>query len=360
MTEQDDETVREAISRELKRNGQVYYVYNNVRTISEKASRIAALCPEARVGFAHGQMNERELEDVMYSFIEHEIDVLVSTTIVETGLDISNVNTMIIENADRMGLSQLYQLRGRVGRSDRMAYAFLMYKKDKVLAEVAQKRLSAIREFTALGSGIRIAMRDLEIRGAGNLLGKKQSGNMEAVGYDLYCKMLNEAVRAQKGMGIINDFDTAIDILMDAYIPDDYITDEYQKLDLYKRISQIETREDMSEMTDELTDRFGDVPQSVELLIRCAYTRAAAHRAYITKVSRRGSKTDILLYEDAKIMPQKIPDYLAKYPGQLYFTANPAPKFEYHQKNKGMVFLMNELAELFDEMYEEICEKEIS
>ena len=236
--------VREAISRELARGGQVYYVYNRVNTIVETANKIASLVPEARVAFAHGQMKERELEKIMYDFINGEIDVLVSTTIIETGLDISNVNTMIIHDADNLGLSQLYQLRGRVGRSNRTAYAFLMYRRNKMLREVAEKRLHAIREFTDLGSGFKIAMRDLEIRGAGNLLGAEQHGHMEAVGYDLYCKMLNESVKELKGeTQPEEEFDTVIDLDIDAFIPERYIKNEFQKLDVYKRIATIESEE---------------------------------------------------------------------------------------------------------------------
>jgi len=220
VMEYNDEMVREAIIRELSRDGQVYYVYNRVNNIADVASKIAELVPEANVAFAHGQMKEHELERIMYDFIDGSIDVLVSTTIIETGLDISNVNTMIIHDADNMGLSQLYQLRGRVGRSSRTAYAFLMYRRDKMLKEVAEKRLQAIREFTDLGSGFKIAMRDLEIRGAGNLLGAKQHGHMQAVGYDMYCKMLNEAVKSLKGIQTEDDFCTSVDLDVDAlYFP---------------------------------------------------------------------------------------------------------------------------------------------
>lgn len=213
VMEHNSEIIREAVNRELSRGGQVFYVYNRVQHIDEVASEVAKLVPDASVAFAHGQMAERQLENIMLSFINGEIDVLVSTTIIETGLDISNVNTIIIDNADQMGLSQLYQLRGRVGRSNRVAYAFLMYKRDKMLKEIAEKRLAAIKEFTDLGSGIRVAMRDLEIRGAGNLLGAAQSGHMQAVGYDLYCKMLNDAVRTLKGEKKDDEeFETSIDL----------------------------------------------------------------------------------------------------------------------------------------------------
>lgn len=260
VMEYNEEMVREAICRELARDGQVYYVFNRVNQIAEMAAKISELVPDANVAFAHGQMKERELEDIMYQFINGEIDVLVSTTIIETGLDISNVNTMIIHDADNMGLSQLYQLRGRVGRSNRTAYAFLMYRRDKMLKEIAEKRLAAIKEYTDLGSGFKIAMRDLEIRGAGNLLGAQQSGHMEAVGYDLYCKMLNEAVKQEKGIGVEESFDTTVDVEMDAFIPPSYIPNETQKLDIYKRIAAIENDSESDEMLDELTDRFGDPP----------------------------------------------------------------------------------------------------
>ena len=262
VMEYNEEMVREAIAREISRGGQVYYVFNRVNGIVEMAAAIQKLAPEAEVAFAHGQMSERELEKVMYRFINGEIDVLVSTTIIETGLDISNVNTMIIHDADRLGLSQLYQLRGRVGRSNRTAYAFLLYRRNVVLREVAEKRLAAIREFTEFGSGFKIAMRDLEIRGAGNLLGQQQSGHMESVGYDLYCKMLNEAVLKLKGEQVAdNDFETVLDLNVDAYIPSAYIKNEIQKLEIYKRIAGISNEEEYEEMIDELNDRFGNLPK---------------------------------------------------------------------------------------------------
>ena len=242
VMEYNDEMVREAIHRELARGGQVYYVYNRVNNIDEVANHVAALVPEANVVFAHGQMHEHELEKIMLDFVEGNIDVLVSTTIIETGLDIPNANTIIIHDADRLGLSQLYQIRGRVGRSGRTSYAFLMYRRDKLLREEAEKRLQAIREFTELGSGIKIAMRDLELRGAGNLLGAEQHGHMQAVGYDLYCKLLNEAVLALRGENEAEDFETVVDCDIDAYIPPSYIRNEYQKLDVYKRISGIENQ----------------------------------------------------------------------------------------------------------------------
>lgn len=334
VMEYNDEMVREAIERELSRGGQVYYVYNRVNDIADVAGRLQQLLPEANISFAHGQMRERELEDIMYDFINGDIDVLVSTTIIETGLDIPNANTMIIQDADRFGLSQLYQLRGRVGRSNRMAYAFLLYRRDKLLKEVAEKRLAAIREFTDLGSGIKIAMRDLEIRGAGNLLGEAQSGHMEAVGYDMYCKMLNEAVLKLKGEGEEENFTTTIDLNIDAYIPDSYIKNEYQKLDIYKRIAAIENEEEMDDMTEELIDRFGDIPKKVQQLLHIAALKGLAHSAYVTAVEQKGSDIRFTMYERAKIDPQKIPVLLSDYGKDLVFRTEEPPYFLYQKRGK--------------------------
>ncbi len=314
VLEYNEEMVREAILRELNRGGQVYYVYNRVNNIEEVASRIRRLVPEAVVEYAHGQMSERALEDKMFQFMNGEIDVLVSTTIIETGLDISNVNTMIIQDANRFGLSQLYQLRGRVGRSNRTAYAFLMYKRDTMLRETAEKRLQAIREFTDLGSGYKIAMRDLEIRGAGNLLGKAQSGHMELVGYDLYCKMLNEAVLRLKGeLKPEEEFETTVDLTMNAFIPASYVRNEFQKLDLYKRISQIDNQEDLEEMADELMDRFGEMPNAVVNLLNVALMRAKAHKAFIVSIKQIDSRYIIKMYKKVDVDGAKVPLLIDKY-----------------------------------------------
>ena len=335
VMEKNDEIVREAILRELGRGGQVYYVYNRVAN-------------KAIVAYAHGQMNERELERTMFAFVNGEIDVLVSTTIVETGLDIPNVNTIIIDEADKLGLSQLYQLRGRVGRSNRTAYAFLMYKRDKMLKEVAEKRLAAIKEFTELGSGFKISMRDLEIRGAGNLLGARQHGHMEAVGYDLYCKMLNEAVKRLKGEKVENDeFETNIDLKMDAFIPADYIPNEFQKLDVYKRIAEIETEPERDDMVDELIDRFGEPPQSVCNLLEIALLKAKAHDAYITAIVEKANQIRITMFPQAKVATDKIPDLLAAYQGKLRFVPETTPYFVYQQKEEP---LLRQLSELVNEM----------
>ena len=348
VMEKNDEIVREAILRELGRGGQVYYVYNRVANMDIIAGEVQKLVPEAIVAYAHGQMNERELERTMFAFVNGEIDVLVSTTIVETGLDIPNVNTIIIDEADKLGLSQLYQLRGRVGRSNRTAYAFLMYKRDKMLKEVAEKRLAAIKEFTELGSGFKISMRDLEIRGAGNLLGARQHGHMEAVGYDLYCKMLNEAVKRLKGEKVENDeFETNIDLKMDAFIPADYIPNEFQKLDVYKRIAEIETEPERDDMVDELIDRFGEPPQSVCNLLEIALLKAKAHDAYITTIMEKANQIRITMFPQAKVATAKIPDLLAAYQGKLRFVPETTPYFVYQQKEEP---LLRQLSELVNEM----------
>ena len=335
VMEYNDEMIREAIHRELGRGGQVYYVYNRVNNIDEVANHVSSLVPDANVAFAHGQMNEHQLEKIMLDFINGDIDVLVSTTIIETGLDIPNANTMIIQDADRLGLSQLYQIRGRIGRSNRTSYAFLMYKRDKMLKEDAEKRLQAIREFTELGSGIKIAMRDLEIRGAGNILGAEQHGHMEAVGYDLYCKMLNEAVIALKGGQEEEEtFETVVDCDIDAFIPDGYIKNEYLKLDVYKRISAIETDDEYMDMQDELIDRFGDIPKSVDNLLRVAELKAMAHRAYVTEVDINTQEIRIELYPKAKLDVTGIPALIAEYKTALRFAQGEKPVLFYQDKGK--------------------------
>ena len=329
VMEYNDEMVREAIHRELARGGQVYYVYNRVNNIDEVANHVAALVPEANVVFAHGQMHEHELEKIMLDFVEGNIDVLVSTTIIETGLDIPNANTIIIHDADRLGLSQLYQIRGRVGRSGRTSYAFLMYRRDKLLREEAEKRLQAIREFTELGSGIKIAMRDLELRGAGNLLGAEQHGHMQAVGYDLYCKLLNEAVLALRGKNEAEDFETVVDCDIDAYIPPSYIRNEYQKLDVYKRISGIENQEEYMDMQDELIDRFGEIPRSVENLLKIADLKALAHQAGVVEVDVKKQDITIQMYQKADLDVSGIPALMEKYKGTLTFRTGDVPSFYY-------------------------------
>lgn len=351
VMEYDEETVREAINRELRRGGQVYYVYNRVTDIADVALRIAKLVPDARVDFAHGQMSERELENVMYSFVNGDIDVLVSTTIIETGLDISNVNTMIIHDSDRYGLSQLYQLRGRIGRSNRTAYAFLMYRKNVMLKETAEKRLAAIREYTDLGSGFKIAMRDLELRGAGNLLGAQQHGHMNAVGYDLYCKMLNEAVKEAKGIHTMEDFETSVDLNVDAYIPDSYISNEFQKLDIYKRIAGIETQQDYDDMLEELLDRFGEPGKAVLNLLAIAKLKAIAHQGYVTEIKQTGKTVRFTLYEKARLNTEGFPVLMQKYRRGLQFKNEQEPKFILEPQGN-LILALTEFAEELKSMAE--------
>lgn len=351
VMEYDEETVREAINRELRRGGQVYYVYNRVTDIADVALRIAKLVPDARVDFAHGQMSERELENVMYSFVNGDIHVLVSTTIIETGLDISNVNTMIIHDSDRYGLSQLYQLRGRIGRSNRTAYAFLMYRKNVMLKETAEKRLAAIREYTDLGSGFKIAMRDLELRGAGNLLGAQQHGHMNAVGYDLYCKMLNEAVKEAKGIRTMEDFETSVDLNVDAYIPDSYISNEFQKLDIYKRIAGIETQQDYDDMLEELLDRFGEPGKAVLNLLAIAKLKAIAHQGYVTEIKQTGKKVRFTLYEKARLNTEGFPALMQKYRRGLQFKNEQEPKFILEPQGN-LILALTEFAEELKSMAE--------
>lgn len=334
VTEHNDELIREAINRELARGGQVYYVYNRVRSIDEAAAHIQELVPQANVAFAHGQMEKRELEKIMVDFINGDIDVLISTTIIETGMDISNVNTMIIEDADKFGLSQLYQLRGRVGRSNRTAYAFLLYRRDRMLTEVAEKRLSAIREFSDFGSGFKIAMKDLEIRGAGNVLGKSQHGHMAAVGYDLYCKMLNEAVNDLKGIKNEYSFETNVDLSVDAYIPSTYIKSEYQKLDIYKRIAAIESEEELSDMKDELVDRYGSLSTPAVNLLNIALIKSMAHKIGIMEMKgtiEEGPsgcyKTVMKVYPKAEINTEAIPDFIDSFGGAMKLVSGSQPQF---------------------------------
>ena len=330
VMEYNDELVREAVNRELSRNGQVFYVYNRVKGIEEKAAHLQHLLPGARVEYAHGQMPERQLESIMVDFVEGNIDVLLSTTIIETGLDIPNANTLIVDGAENLGLSQLYQIRGRVGRSNRTSYAFLMYRKDRILSEEAEKRLKAIREFTEFGSGIKIAMRDLEIRGAGNVLGSEQSGQMEAVGYELYVKLLKKAVRLLSGIvEEREEFVTTIDCDVDAFIPDTYIRSEYQKLDIYKRISGITNEEAYADMQDELTDRFGDIPAEVENLLRIALTKALAHRASISEITIKKDSFFMTFLPDARINVDAVPDVIAAEKGKLRLERGKNPRFIY-------------------------------
>ena len=290
VVEAKESIMADAIEREIARGGQVFFVYNRVNGIEDIAAKIKSIVPSANVDLGHGQMSSRQLEKVMMRFLQKETNVLVCTTIIETGMDISNANTIIVYDADKMGLSQLYQLRGRVGRSSRQAYAYFAYEKDKVLSEVSEKRLKAIKEFTEFGSGFKIAMRDLEIRGAGNLLGSQQHGHMASIGYDLYVKMLSNAIKSLKGEEVVKEADTEIELKLEAYIPKDYIDDESTKIEIYKKIASIEDKQDMYEIQEEIEDRFSDIPLPVGTLIMAGYAKALGKKLDVKSIRWRDDK----------------------------------------------------------------------
>lgn len=347
VLEENKAVLIDAIKNELARGGQVFYLHNRVQGIFGIAEWIKREIPEARVSVGHGKMKESELEDIMYSMVNGDIDILVCTTIIETGLDIPNANTIIIEDADRMGLSQLYQLRGRVGRSNRMAYAYLTYRRDKMLSDTAEKRLRAIKEFTEFGSGFKIAMRDLEIRGAGNVLGPEQSGHMEAVGYDMYCKILKESVDAMQGIKIDEEFSTSVDITLDAFIPESYIKEAANRIEIYKKIAQISNLEDKLEIEDELIDRFGDIPRQARNVIEAALIKAEAHELGIYELNQKGDNLAIKFERD-KINLQKVLELDKKYPSRLKFipTEKPVINFKLKDKNKLLEEIKAVLTEL--------------
>ena len=323
VLEYDQEVIKEAITKELERDGQVFYIFNNVENIQKKADDIARLVPEARVAYAHGRMTGKEIEDIMQEFIEKNTNVLVCTTILESGIDIPNANTIIVENADRMGLAQLYQIRGRVGRSSRQAYAYITYKKDKMLAEVADKRLKAIKEFTEFGSGFKIAMRDLEIRGAGSLLGEIQSGHLEQVGYDTYCNLLDEVVKEMQGKEVEPDLDIQIDLNVTSYIPDEYISDSSQKIEIYQNIALCKNEQDIQNVVDEIIDRFGNMPGELENLLDIARIKYLAKPLYITKIASK--KTSVVFTYDQKKFNVDIVRLVETYKNKVKFQPGVKP-----------------------------------
>ncbi len=352
VLEKNDEIIKDAISRELKRGGQVFYVYNKVKDIDEVAYKISQIVPEARVTYAHGQMGERELENVMIDFINGDIDVLVATTIIETGLDISNVNAIIIDDAHRLGLSQLYQLRGRVGRSNREAFAYLLYKKDVVLKEEASKRLEAIKQFTQFGAGYKIAMKDLEIRGAGNILGKSQSGHMAAIGYELYVRMLEERVKQLQNQGEIKDeeaFDCNVELKVDGFIPRTYIESEVEKIDIYKKIAAIDSLEEMHDLEDELVDRFGDLPIATENLLRISYLKCRGRGLKILEIKGNSKEVELVLSNDAPIDASKLMPLIKSYGRRMKFKAGATSRFIFTLDAKKK--LLDEIDLFVDELY---------
>lgn len=346
VVEFNDQLIRDAILREINRNGQIFFVYNRVETIKDMAAYIGKLVPEARVGIAHGQMTERELESVMIDFMENRYDVLMCTTIIETGIDIQNTNTIIIYEADKMGLSQLYQLRGRVGRSNRIAYAYFTYRKDKVLTEVAEKRLKAIKDFTELGSGFKIAMRDLEIRGAGNMMGSAQHGHMATVGYDLYCRMLEETVKNIRGDVDTEPIQTTVEFKIDAYIPSTYIEDETQKIEIYKKIAAIDCHEDMLDVQEEIEDRFSDIPASVVNLMDIAYLRSISRQVGIIEIKEE--KEEVVLQFDNKerINQELVKALISKYNRSIVFKLGSKPAFAYKLKSLRKEEVLTNLIEI--------------
>ena len=326
VSELTPEIVKNAVYREMGRKGQVFYLYNRVRTISEKRLWLQGIVPEARIGVAHGQMSERQLEDVMAAFLNGEYDILLCTTIIESGLDMPNVNTVIVEDGDRLGLAQLYQIRGRVGRSARTAYAYITYKKDKNISEVAEKRLQTIREFTEFGSGFKIALRDLEIRGAGSVLGERQHGQLAVVGYDMYCKLLAEVVAEAGGVAVETPMEVTVDIDVNAYVPSAYVEDDETRVDIYQKIAAIQTREDILELTDELIDRFGDMPREVLRLMEISYIRYGAGRCGFGEISVKAGKILFLFGSEAKLTEISfLPEMLEAYKGKLLLNAGTEP-----------------------------------
>ena len=352
VVEQNDQLIRDAILREMGRGGQVYFVYNRVESIEGMANYIRELVPECKVGIIHGQMTEKELETEMMNFMNKEYDVLVCTTIIETGIDIPNVNTMIVNNADKMGLSQLYQLRGRVGRSNRIAYAYFIYTKDKVLTEIAEKRLKALKDFTELGSGFKIAMRDLEIRGAGNMMGSSQHGHMAAIGYDLYCRMLEDTVKLIKGEIDKEPIETTVDIKIDAYIPSSYIQDEIQKIEIYKKIAAIESLEEYQDIKEELEDRYSALPEAVYNLMDIAYIKSLAKELLIEEIKETPKEVRFKFQQGYKDFNNIYKILLKKYKENiiLYFGDTPffAIKLNTIKKEEAINFYKEILKELIE------------
>ena len=332
VLEYDEEVVREAIIKELEREGQVFYLYNNVENIDKKTDEISKLVPQARIAYAHGQMSGNEIEDIMEKFIEKQIDVLVCTTILESGIDIPNANTIIVENADRLGLAQLYQIRGRVGRSDKQAYAYITYKRDKMINEVAEKRLKAIKEFTEFGSGFKIAMRDSEIRGAGSMLGEIQHGHIDEVGYDTYCKILDEVVKEQKGTKVEEEPEITIDINISSFIPDSYIENADQKMESYRNIALCRTEEDLKNIAEDLTDRYGKMPEEVVNLISIAKIKEMCKNSGIIKVLQK--QNNIILYFDQEKCTLDMSELVHKYNDKIKFSTGVIPYITYKIQNQ--------------------------
>ena len=342
ILEYDKEVIKEAITKELERNGQVYYLFNKVEDIMKKAEEISRLVPEAKVDYAHGKMTGSQIEEIMQDFVEGKINVLVCTTILESGIDIPNANTIIIENADRMGLAQLYQLRGRVGRSSRQGYSYITYRKDKMLNETADKRLKAIKEFTEFGSGFKIAMRDLEIRGAGSLIGEIQSGHLEEVGYDTYTKLLDEVIKEEKGIKVEEEQDCQIDLNVTSYIPDSYISDQNQKIEIYQDIALCKTEEDISTVVDEMIDRFGDMPEKTENLLEISRIKQLAKTKHINKIQSKKDSV-VFTYDNNYFENDKVSQLIKKYGIKIRFSSGIKPMITLKLEQIGEKGLLKEV-----------------
>lgn len=349
VIEHNDGIIKDAIEKELSRGGQVYYVHNKVIDIESTASRLQRLIPEARIAVAHGQMNERHLENIMLGFVQKEYDILVCTTIIETGMDIPNVNTLIIDNADHLGLSQLYQLRGRIGRSNKISFAYLTYEKDKMLSEVADKRLKAIKEFTEFGSGFKIAMRDLEIRGCGNILGAEQHGHMLAIGYDLYVKFLERAVKELQGkMELDEDFETSVDLSVDGYIPSTYIENEEQKIEIYKKIAATSGKDDIYDITEEIIDRFGNPPKQVDNLLKISYIKSLCKKLHVKGITQSGNTVNIEMNSGNDLNQELIGYLIENYNAKIKFDVSKVPMIKYKLDSSEQMKILEELERFFE------------
>jgi transcription-repair coupling factor (superfamily II helicase) len=347
VIEYNEGLIKDAIEKEISRGGQIYYVHNRVVDIDHTAAKLRKLLPDARIAVAHGQMSERHLENIMLEFVNKEYDILVCTTIIETGMDIPNVNTLIIENADYFGLSQLYQLRGRIGRSNKVSFAYLTYEKDKMLSEVAEKRLKAIKEFTEFGSGFKIAMRDLEIRGSGNILGPEQHGHMLAIGYDLYVKFLNRAIKELQGKEVEEDIETSVDLNVDGYIPSSYIENEEQKIEIYKKIAAAENKNDIFDITEEIIDRFGNIPDQVDNLLKISYIKSLCKKLRIKAITQTGKTVNFEMTEND--LSQDIIEFLIKnYYDKISFVGTNEPIIRYKLETLEQKKLLKELEEFLE------------
>jgi len=351
VLEYDEEVIKEAITKEIERNGQVFYLYNKVEGIEKKTQRLEELMPRIKIAYAHGQMSGEELENIMLDFVEKRIDVIVCTTILESGIDIPNANTIIIENADRLGLAQLYQIRGRVGRSNKEGFAYITYRRDKLLTEVAEKRLKAIKDFTEFGSGFKIAIRDLEIRGAGSIIGEFQHGHMEQVGYDMYCKLLGEVMKEMQGNKIQTSEEIEeiqIDLKISSYIPENYIENSDIKIDIYQDIALCRNEEELLDITDEIIDRFGSMPKEVENLLEIARIKNICKEKNINKVIQRGENVTFY-FQESNFNPEIIVKLLEKYKTKIKFSPSALPYVTYKiDITKGIIKQVKEFMNSLD------------